>query len=196
MLTDKREIPMTESPKQNQRKTVYIKKEFQFRFILRFCLLIIAGVIVSTTLLFLLSQGTLTTSFQESRLVIKTTGIAILPSVIYTNLVTLVLITLCTILVTLFVSHKIAGPLVRLEKEIKEVGKGDLTREVKFRGNDQITELEETMNSTIAGLRGKVGDIRNDLDRIRQSASSQDVSRELIDQLETLHRKIEATFKI
>ena len=69
-----------------QRKTHLIKKEFQYKFILKFCLIILAGVIVSTSLLFAFSQDTLTSSFNQSRLVIRSTGYAILPAVVYTNL--------------------------------------------------------------------------------------------------------------
>jgi len=49
---------------------MYVKKDFQFRFILRFCLLLFIGVVMSTVLLFLFSQDTLTSSFQQSRLVV------------------------------------------------------------------------------------------------------------------------------
>src|SRR6056297_3494848 len=122
-----------------RRKNYFIKKEFQTLFVLKFCLLVLLGVIVSTGLLFLFSQDTLTSSFEGSRLQIRSTGSAILPSVILTNLITLAVIALSSVGVTLFVSHRIAGPLYRFEKELKDIGKGDLTKKISLRKKDQMT---------------------------------------------------------
>ena len=68
-----------------KRKIHFIKKDFQFKFILKFCLVVLAGVTISTGALFFFSSDTLTSSFQDSRLVIKSTSLAILPIVLYTN---------------------------------------------------------------------------------------------------------------
>jgi len=100
---------MSQNQHPYRRRRYFVKREFQFKFILKFCFIILIGVIFSTGLLFLFSQGTLTSSFQLSRLVIKNTASAILPAIIYTNLITLGLITLATIVVTIFISHKISG---------------------------------------------------------------------------------------
>ena len=75
-----------------RRRHYFINKDFQLRFILKFCLLILCGVLVSTGLLFLFSQDTLTSTYEQSRLVIKNTSLAILPAAVYTNLITLPLL--------------------------------------------------------------------------------------------------------
>ncbi len=187
---------MAQDRQVNKRKHYYVKKEFQFKFILRFCLLLLLGIVISTTLLILFSQDTLTTSFQESRLVIKRTGFAILPSVIYINLITLGLVTIATVIVTLFVSHKIAGPLLRLEKEIKNIGEGDLTKKIEFRGNDQITELCNCINEMTKGLHEKIIDIRSDIGQISDSDAGIDTPDDIRKQLDQLIQKIENNFNI
>ena len=111
---------MSKDKKSNRRKNYFIKKGFQVRFILKFCSLVLVSVIMSTGLLFLFSRGTLTTSYQQSRLIIRNTASAILPTTIYINLVILGLITLATIVIILIISHKLAGPLFRFEKELKD----------------------------------------------------------------------------
>jgi methyl-accepting chemotaxis protein len=178
------------------RKNYFVKKEFQFRFILKFCLILLIGVVISTGLLFLFSQDTLTSSFDQSRLVIKSTGLAILPSVLYTNLITLGLITLATIIVTLLVSHKIAGPMFRFEKELKEIGAGDLTRRVTLRERDQVTDMADRLNNMIASLQDKVIEIQTEVEHIHKSASKQNAPKTLIDALNKLHQKIGSSFKI
>jgi methyl-accepting chemotaxis protein len=183
--------------KQSHRRTDYfIKKDFQFKFILKFCLLVFIGVVISTVLLFLLSQDTLTSSFEQSRLVVKKTGLAILPSVVYTNLITLGLITIATIIVTLFVSHKMAGPMFRFEEELKEIGKGNLTKKVMIRKKDQIADMAVCLNNMVSSLHAKVLDIQTEVEHIRQSASRQNAPTSLIEELNRLHQKIGSSFKI
>ena len=113
---------MSQVTQHDKRSHYFIKKDFQARFILKFCLLLLVGVIVSTGLLFLFSQDTLTSSFQDSRLVIENTALAILPTVVFSGLITLILLTIATIAVTLFISHKIAGPCSGLKKNSKRSG--------------------------------------------------------------------------
>jgi methyl-accepting chemotaxis protein len=180
----------------HRRKQVLIKKDFQYKFILKFCLVILAGITVSTGLLFLFSQGTLTTSFNDSRLVIKDTGFAILPGAIFTNLITLALITIATIAVTLYVSHKVAGPMFRFEADLKVIGQGDLTMKVRLRQKDQLMEFVNHLNSMTSNLHGKVVDIREGIDQLTEAASKQDAPQELIDGLKELNRKIESNFKL
>ena len=187
---------MSENRHPYRRRHYFIKKEFQFKFILKFCLIILVGVIFSTGLLFLFSQGTLTSSFQQSRLVIKNTASAILPAVIYTNLITLGLITLATIIVTIFISHKIAGPLFRFEKDLKEIGEGDLTKNIGLRKKDQITDMAVSLNKMIASLHDKVLDIQSDVKHLLESASKQNAPKLLIEELNHIHQKIGSSFKI
>ena len=139
-----------------RRRKYLVKKGFQFRFILKFCAVVLGGVVVSTCLLFIFSQDTLTSSFNNSRLVIRSTGLVILPAVIYTNLIVLGLISAATIFVTLVVSHKIAGPLFRFEKELWEIGEGTLTRKISFRKDDQMIEMAEGLNDMVEALHRKV----------------------------------------
>jgi len=187
---------MSQSKHLYRRRQYFIKKEFQSKFILRFCLLILAGVLISTGLLLLFSQSTLTSSFHQSRLTIKNTAIAILPAVIYTNLITLGLITLASIVIILFVSHKIAGPMFRFEKEIKEIGLGDLTKTIKLRKKDQITEIAEDLNNMTASLHEKVVDIQTGAEHLLELASKQNAPQGLIEELNSLKKKIESNFKI
>ncbi len=187
---------MSQQERTYKRKNYFIKRGFQSKFILKFCLIILIGMIFSTGLLFLFSQGTLISSFQQSRLVIKNTSLAILPAVIYTNLITLGLITLATIVVTLFVSHKIAGPLFRFEKELKDIEKGDLTKSIKLRKKDQTTDLADSLNKMTASLHGKVLEIRTGVEHLIESVSKQNATQELVDQLNHLYQKIETNFKI
>ncbi len=155
---------MKETHREYKRKTVYIKKDFQFKFILIFCLILLSGVILSTVLLFVFSQETLTSSFENSRLVIKNTGFAILPSIILTNLITLGIICIAAIIVTLFISHKLAGPMFRFEKDLDKIKQGDLNVNVCLRKKDQFFEMATALNNMTQGINKKISKVNQRLD--------------------------------
>lgn len=157
---------MHDNTQKYKRKTLYIKKDFQFKFILKFCLILLAGVLISTGLLFLFSQETLTSSFENSRLVIKNTGFAILPAVITTNLITLGIICIAVIFVTLFLSHRIAGPMFRFEQDLCEIAKGNLCIRINLRKKDQFSEMAIALNKMTEGIHTKLSLSNNGLDEI------------------------------
>ena len=186
---------MPQQPKY-RRKQYFVKKDYQLKFILKFCLVILAGSIISTLLLLLFSEGTLTSSFEHSRLVVKNTAIAIIPAVILTNIITLAIVSLIAIVVVLFISHKIAGPMFRFEKELKDIGQGNLTKTIKLRERDQFTTLAESLNLMTAGLRERVLAIQIELEQLLESASKQDISKELMVGLSRLEEDIRQHFKV
>lgn len=54
------------------------------------------------------------------------------------------------LLLTIFFSHKLAGPVYRLEVAMNRVLEGDYTEEVRLRDGDQLTNLAELLNEVIA----------------------------------------------
>jgi methyl-accepting chemotaxis protein len=178
----------------HRRKTYFIKKDFQFKFILTFCAVMLGGVIISTALLFFFSQDTLTSSFTHSRLVIRSTGSAILPAVIYTNLIILGLISLATIFVTLMISHKIAGPLFRFEKELTDIGGGNLTRKIYLRKEDQMGAMADGLNSMVETLHGKMVEIRDGIAEVKEIAIARNAPDVLIGQVTLVEKRIEENF--
>ena len=178
-----------------KRRQFYVKKGFQFRFILKFCILVALGILFSTGLLLFFSQGTLTSSFQDSRLVIETTSTAVLPAVLYTNLITLILITVGTVVVTLFISHKIAGPLFRFEQELKRIAEGDLTTKIRLRKRDQISDVAESLNGAVSALREKVLTIQSDIEQLLELPPEQSKPETIAEGLKQLQHKIGSLFK-
>ena len=187
---------MSPPKKTYKRRQFFIKKEFQFRFILRFCILVLIGGMLSTGLILYFSQGNLTSLFTNSRLVVTDTAMFILPAVLYTNLVTILIISLSMIAVTLFVSHKIAGPLFRLEKDINVIAEGDLSYTVYLRKGDQLRELSADINQMTTSLNTKVAKIQADVERIMISASDQDTPEWFLEKLHQLHEQIGQNFKL
>jgi len=53
----------------------------------------------------------------------------------------------------IFVAHRIAGPLYRLERHLQEVGDGGEAGDVKFRKGDLYQQLAEACNKVMARMR-------------------------------------------
>ena len=49
-------------------------------------------------------------------------------------------------------SHKVAGPVYRLEQAACEVAKGDLTSNVRLRGDDELKNLSNVFNSVVDNI--------------------------------------------
>lgn len=179
-----------------KRRRVFIKKEYQFKFILKFCVILLIGGAISTGLVTLLSRGTLTTSFDHGRLTVTNTASAILPTVILTNIITLAIVTLIAVLTVLYLSHKIAGPMFRLEKDMSTVREGDLTLRVFLRKKDQIVTLSDSFNSMTDSLHGKVKALSSEIDQICASAKKHDLPKVVLDDLDRLGHSIHGQFKI
>ena len=187
---------MTQNNLKHKRSHYFVKKAFQLSIILKFCLIVLSGAAVSTGLLLLFSQDTLTSTFRGSHLEIQTTARVILPAIIYTNLITLVLITIATIIVTLFISHKLAGPLFRFEKEIREISEGKLSKDIRLRANDQIVPIADNLNLMRQSLRGKIAGIRDDLGEISRMATDGEANAVLVREIDRLRLKMDSEFTL
>ena len=138
-----------------RRRNYFIEKSFQARFVFKFCSLVVLGGFLTMAALYIIGMGSTTVSIVNSRVVVKSTSDFLLPMLIQTFLVVVVLVGAATIVVTLFVSHQIAGPLYRLKKAMEQLGEGDFKTEVKLRQTDQLKEFADTFNTMVRKLRNK-----------------------------------------
>jgi signal transduction histidine kinase len=138
---------------QHKRRNYFIDKKFQTDFILRFCAIVILGAAATTGLLYMLTLNTSTVAIANSRVVVKTTADFILPILLQTILVVLIAVSLATIAVTVFFSHRIAGPLYRFKKVIEILSEGNFTDGFRIRKTDQLQDLAKTLNDMIEKTR-------------------------------------------
>ena len=139
-----------------RRRNYFIEKSFQARFVSKFCILVVCGGLLTITTLYIMGMGSTTVSIVNSRVLVKSTADFLLPVLIQTFLVVVVLAGAATILVTLFFSHQIAGPLYRLKKAMEQLSEGDFKVEIKLRQADQLKELAETFNTMVRKLKAKL----------------------------------------
>ena len=187
---------MLSKRKRYKRRNFYVKKGFQSQFILQFAALVVAGGVLSTLLVLYFSSGNLTSSFSNSRLQVDQTIWYILPAVVYTNLITIIIATVGVMLIALFVSHKIAGPLFRFEMDIKTIGTGDLTNTIYLRKHDQLNELSEDINHMTTSLSQTLQGFQKDIAQIIGHAVTSNAPQWYVEQLQQVHDKFEESFKL
>jgi len=144
----------------NKRKNYFIDKPFQFKFILQFSLLVMLGGFAAALFLYYVSRGATSISIVDSRVVVRSTADFLLPVLVQTIVVVFTVTALATIGVTLFVSHKIAGPMYRFKKVLEGVRDGDFSRGFTLRSDDQIKDVADSMNAMIKANCGKIGAIK------------------------------------
>jgi methyl-accepting chemotaxis protein len=155
-----------------RRRIRIVKMEFQRDFILKFCAIIIFSALVISAIVYILSMSSATTVFENSRLEIKRTADFILPLLILSSLVAIIAAGAVTIIVTLFISHRIAGPLYRMEKDIADVTNGNLGLNIRVREKDELQNLAKSLDQMVKSIRNTVVEVKNELADISDATLS------------------------
>jgi len=137
--------------KQIIRKKILINKKFQFKF----AAMIVATLFVMLALvewdIFYTMKTILPKVFFMEEIRQDLTAFHLLLAV--KSLVFMVLVAF----ISVYFSHRIAGPIYRLEKDLMQmVNEGDLTKQFHLREKDELKELAETLNTMTANLRTKL----------------------------------------
>lgn len=113
------------------------------------------------------------------------------------------MILLAIVIVSIFISHEVAGPLIHLEKSMGKIAEGDLTEKVALRKGDEFKEIAVAFNSMIDELKKKMIGDREHLQRIifklddMKNKIGQGVAKkEEIDALVTELKSIGTAFKL
>ncbi len=146
-----------------KRRNYFIEKKFQGRFILKFCALVFVGGLLTIGMLYFWATHSTTVAIVHSRVMVKTTADFILPILIQTVAVVTIIVSLAAIIVTLYISHRIAGPLYRFKKVMEVLGEGDFSDDFKIRLLDQLQDLADTFSTTIRKIRTELKALKDNL---------------------------------
>ena len=153
--------------KRNRRKIYFIDRGFQFSFIMKFCALIIIASLATGFLIYYFNQRSTTVAFENSKVVVKSTANFIFPIIIQILIIVTLLVGIGTVLVTLLTSHKIAGPLYRLRKDLERVKDGDVSFDIRIRAGDQLKEAIREANEVRLGLKSSIGKMKKNWNYIK-----------------------------
>jgi len=135
-----------------------------------------------------MSRSALTTTFENSRLAVRSSSDYMLPYIVMSGTAAIVIIGFAAIVMTLFASHKIAGPLYRIGKNIEDLASGNLNVRFGLRSGDEIKELAEKLDAMAQSLRSKVAAIKSAFRSLE--ASAKDASPEMKRDIQNLKEAI------
>ena len=139
-----------------QRRNFYIEKEFQRAFIIRFCLLMALGSLLTMVLVYWLARHSTTVAISNGHVAVHSAADYLLPLMGQTVLIQLMVTSFATIGMTMMISHKIGGPLYRLKVMLGGLGNGDLTTPMRLRQGDQLKSIANIYNEALAKLDAQI----------------------------------------
>jgi methyl-accepting chemotaxis protein len=128
----------------------YIDGRFKRRFIIR----LLAGMavisLVSSLLLFAILPKETADRYVALIYTLRETQQSILPLIIIIGFFEIIVALLFTLLLALFISHKVGGPIFKLEQNIEKLKRGNLRlSEISFRDEDQAQILAMRFNEML-----------------------------------------------
>ena len=123
-----------------------IQLSFSMGFQIKYCLIIAAIFIGASVLLFLLMNKALSGNYLESlrTLYFLDQNLSLYLSIIAFLQVCLILV--LTLVITLLVSHRIAGPVFRYEAVLSKIVSGEYPLSVATRDTDQLKPMVDSLN--------------------------------------------------
>ena len=179
----------------------YIQKKFQSRMIFKFCMLTFMGTALFCAIFYTSLNRDIGRSYVQALDGMRFLNNGMVGNFMLSEAAVIFLMGIVVVIFTMLMSHRIAGPLWRIEHTAQLVGDGDLSQEIKLRENDEVKTLADQMNKMIRGLKGRVGDIsaahvqlEMEIARLRQlsetgghsSEESLAIARQILDTSKTL----------
>lgn len=143
-----------EQNQQYKRRIVIIKRALQFKYI---AIVIIAMVLVAFTVGW-------DVYYTVGRAIIDLKHPDLFPIMLKINnlmLGKLVILLVIVFIISVFVSHKFAGPIFKFERSCDTVASGDLTHRVHLRAGDELSELQDKFNDMISVIHQNVLEGKN-----------------------------------
>jgi methyl-accepting chemotaxis protein len=138
-----------------KRSTIMVKKGLQYKYMAMIVLSVLAGFLIVG-----LEVGlNLWTMLHKHPGVVQPLMddiVAMVPLALLKMAIYLVIV----VIVSMVISHRMAGPLFKFEKSAGTVAGGDLTHRVFLRKGDHLVELQDEFNKMMVSIHSKVKDDR------------------------------------
>jgi methyl-accepting chemotaxis protein len=186
-----------------KRKNYFIEKKFQAKYILLTVLMLLTYTFIFVVILFAPYMLTLYFDYPIAEKADAARVILLLHGTIWPWLGGIILF---FGVISIFISHKVAGPLFRIKKALSQVTDGDLSVVIKLRKWDDLKDLADHINKLIEELRTFVNTLKNDYDllsdyiqeleqKIETKALNAESGREIINKVQASRKNIETALK-
>ena len=143
-----------------------IKRRLQLRMLVKIWSIILASLLVTGIIFYFYSDIAVGKSYRLFHVKAENFMDFLFPVLACGFFVSLIL----GFVASLLFPHAIAGPIYRIERELAEIGKGNLCKNISLRKEDQLKDLVDSINVMTGGLRDKIKTISDISGQIRELA--------------------------
>lgn len=154
-------------PQDRKRRILFIERAFQLRFIAKVTAVVAAGTALTGGLLYFLADREFGRAFYSAHYQARSSWELLLPAVLVSSFVAMCLVAGLAVLLTLYDSHRIGGPLYRFRANLRAIGQGNLCLVTRLREGDELQAFTEAMNEMTRGLRSRMLEVHRQEDRLR-----------------------------
>ncbi len=182
-----------------RRTQILIAKSFQIRFAVLLSLVGIAVTAVVGIVLYIVFFRT-QTLITQTNVILSQEVIEFLQYrhslFVYSLFGTFVVVTLTLLVVGIYISHRLAGPIFALSRRMNDVAQGNFTAVLQLRETDEFQELKDKFNTLVRGLqnqvKGEIIKITSISDSLRKVLDSKTVSGQPLDQLKSAFLELQS----
>jgi methyl-accepting chemotaxis protein len=156
------------------RKIYFIKKDFQFRFILRFVITTTVWAAATVSLFTIMAGKRLEEFLYSPHINIKTTAELLMPSAVHAHIISLLFFTALLIYAIRSLWKKLGVPLYSLKKDITRMTSGDLVSGVALRGDEEFQDLASDLDRMRGELRDRFVRLKEREDELSAAVSTLD----------------------
>jgi methyl-accepting chemotaxis protein len=144
-----------------RRRNYFINKELQGRYIFSFFVLVLACGFLLTAIFSLLSADSLTIVYKNDTLQLGKTPFILFKEILGAHWIFIATGGVLVVIASLFLSHRVAGPLYRFEKSLEEMNGRNFDFKIRLRSKDEGKELARMLNDLNSMLSSQLGEMRN-----------------------------------
>jgi len=159
-----------------KRRNFFIKKDMQGKYMFSFFIFLVAGSIIFTLIFSLLSFNTMTIVYDNYKLQIGKTPLMLIKEILSAQWIFIVVGGFLFVVLSMFLTHRFAGPIFRFEKSIEEMTKGNLDFRIHLRAKDEGKELAEKINILLDMLSSDIKEMRRLSEEVNNKLTDADNS--------------------
>lgn len=186
---------MTETH-QRKKRNFLLNHELQGKFIFKTFVIFILSAVGFTVFLALMTYNTQTMVYEGYQLKLGTTPLILWKQMIYGNWIFIVLGGIVLIMVSILLTHRIAGPLFRFEKCLDNMITGDLRDQLVLREKDEGKQLSNKINQFNEVLSERIRSMKTIVQKIEHKTELLKKDSEMKGSTETKHNHFDEVEKL
>jgi len=174
-----------------KRRNYFIKKDMQGRHILNYFMIVVGGSLAFVVILGLFSADTMTITYEDYVLHVGSTPYVLLEKFFAAHMLFIILGGALLVVATMFISHRIAGPIYKFEKYVDSMLAGKLGVPLYLRSKDEGKQLGAKLNKlsqNLAETMSELNQLSKEIDQEVEASANFHVAR----QIQEKNKKIQA----